>query len=124
MDKIVPFPVNAARVGVQTAGAQTGIAQSMPDQSQGRADATNRTKPPGEDVPAFDRASELIAEMVGKSPENVRLEISADDETGRYIYKAVDKASGEIVRQFPTEELLRVLKAFRQEIGILINENA
>lgn len=50
---------------------------------------------------------------------NARLSIERDDLAGAFVYKILDADSGEIVRQFPQEEVLEVLRYFGQEAGLV-----
>ncbi len=42
------------------------------------------------------------------------LNISKDNELGKTIVKLLDKDSGEVIRQIPSEELLSISKRFRE----------
>ncbi|MEW6591661.1 MAG: flagellar protein FlaG [Pseudomonadota bacterium] len=56
---------------------------------------------------------------------NKNLEFTVDGETERPIVKLVDSESGEVIRQFPTEEALAISRAiddFQQ--GLLIRQEA
>ncbi|HEY8571126.1 flagellar protein FlaG [Phenylobacterium sp.] len=41
-------------------------------------------------------------------PVDLRLIIEEDKASGSYVYKTVNRVTGEIVRQFPREEVLRM----------------
>lgn len=55
---------------------------------------------------------------------NSRLSIEADDETGDYIYRVYDRETGELIRQWPREELLNVAGAAAELPSGLIDEKA
>jgi flagellar protein FlaG len=42
---------------------------------------------------------------------DVRLFIERDEATGVYVYKTLNRVTGEVVSQFPREEVLRIMKA-------------
>lgn len=52
------------------------------------------------------------APSVGEAAPDLRLVIEEDAATGAIIYKTLDRLTGEVVRQLPREEVLR-LKADR-----------
>jgi len=52
------------------------------------------------------------------------LQFSVDEEAGRDVIKVVDKQSGELVRQFPSEEVLDVIKSLSKATGSLFDEHA
>ena len=39
--------------------------------------------------------------------QNERLSISRDEATGTFIYRSIDRESGEVVRQWPVESMLQ-----------------
>lgn len=45
----------------------------------------------------------------GPSPADLRLVIEADELHGGFIYKTLDRRTGEVVNQFPRETLLRIM---------------
>lgn len=46
-------------------------------------------------------------------PGDLRLVIEEDPETGTYVYKTIDRRSGEVIQQLPRNEVLRL----REEAG-------
>lgn len=72
----------------------------------------------------LDRVASLLDDFVpgGGGDEVVTsLQISQDDETGRFVYKTVDVETGEVIRQFPPEEVLNFITRFREAAGLLID---
>jgi len=47
----------------------------------------------------------------GPQPWDLRLVIEQDDATGTYVYKTVDRRTGETLQQLPREEVLRFKQA-------------
>jgi flagellar protein FlaG len=43
---------------------------------------------------------------------------------GSFIYKTMDSATGEIVRQFPREQVIRLAEARKYNAGSVINTTA
>ena len=50
------------------------------------------------------------------------LEFSQDSRTGKNVIRVIDTSSKEVIRQFPTEEMLSVARAINQFKGVLINQ--
>jgi uncharacterized FlaG/YvyC family protein len=46
--------------------------------------------------------------------DNTKLTVSLDAETGTYIYKSVSADDGEVVWQWPSEQVMRVVQYFRR----------
>jgi len=55
--------------------------------------------------------------------DNVVLRISYDDDSGRFIYSGVDKLTGDVVRQYPPEGVLKLLAQNKIEAaGLILDE--
>lgn len=66
----------------------------------------------------------LIAHYVPKDLPNTRLQIERDEGSGLFIYRAIDKDTGEVVRQYPTDEILRFISYFRESEGLVVDNRA
>lgn len=53
--------------------------------------------------------------------ENLRLSISFDKEAGRFVYRGVDRETGEVVRQYPPEEIIDQIAAIREFAGVIVD---
>jgi flagellar protein FlaG len=53
----------------------------------------------------------------GPQPQDLRLVIEEDSKTGTYIYKTVDRRTGDILQQFPREDVLRFKQAEHYDPG-------
>jgi len=60
----------------------------------------------------------------GPSPADLRLVIEADEVHGGFIYKTLDRNTGEVVRQFPRDQLLRLMTEEGYEPGEVIAARA
>lgn len=52
------------------------------------------------------------------------LQFTVDDETGLDVVKVVDIETKEVIRQFPSEEVLAIAKALDQLQGLLVRDKA
>lgn len=52
------------------------------------------------------------------------LDFSVDKETGQTVVKVVDKATGDVIKQIPSEEMLAIAKAIDKVKGLLIQQKA
>src|ERR671916_758446 len=66
------------------------------------------------------------AEAPAKAPaiQAVRLVIEEDRNSGSFVYKTVDRVSGEVLAQYPREELLRMLSREGYAAGDVIKTRA
>ncbi len=60
----------------------------------------------------------------GEFPPNTSLRIEQDEESGRFIYQSIDNETGEVVRQFPPEDILEILALFRDPEGVIFDDLA
>lgn len=72
------------------------------------------------------KAAEVLEDLIPEIEQtpNTRLRIDRDEETGRFIYYNVDNDSGEVVRQFPPENILEFLSSFRDVEGLVLDDEA
>jgi len=57
---------------------------------------------------------------VARQADDYRLVIEKDGATGSYIYKTLDRATGEVVNQFPREEVLKLRDSPAYQAGQVI----
>ena len=70
-------------------------------------------------------AEETLNTLAGRQlGDDTRLSIDTDEETGKFVYKSVDRKSGEVVRQFPPEEFLRLIGSMQNLEGLVVDEKA
>jgi flagellar protein FlaG len=52
------------------------------------------------------------------------IQFSLDEDTGHTVVKMVDKETAEVLRQFPSEEMLAISRSIDRMQGLLINREA
>jgi flagellar protein FlaG len=67
------------------------------------------------------RAAEEMQRFVSSMGRN--LNFSIDGETGYHIVRVTDPSTGEVIRQMPSDEMLRLAHSFAQ-ISALVNQKA
>jgi len=80
-------------------------------------------------APAQPVAPEAVAAAVQSANAYMQsvsssLEFSLDDASGRTVVKVVDTETEEVLRQFPSEEMLAISKSIDRMQGLLINRKA
>ena len=53
---------------------------------------------------------------------NTRLTFQVDESTGRLIVKVIDSETGEVRRQIPPEDMLRLVEKMKSMVGMLFNQ--
>lgn len=54
--------------------------------------------------------------------DNEYMNVEFDDDTKRVVFQSVDRTSGEVVNQFPSEEMLTLVAHFRQTVGVFTDQ--
>lgn len=69
-------------------------------------------------IPPAELADRIAA--VGREA-SARLTIDYDKPSGRYIYRLVDAATREVLREIPSEEALRRIRSVREAAGLKVD---
>jgi flagellar protein FlaG len=103
-----PRPVKAAE--------QAGAVPTQTEQSITQAKKTDPTRQQVEE------AAKQVNDFL--KPINNSLEFQLDDTTGKTIVKVIDTTTKDVIRQFPSEEMLSIAKAIDQMKGLLVHQKA
>ena len=68
----------------------------------------------------MEKVAQQLQDFVGKM--NKGLEFSVDQDSGRDVIKVIDKNNGDLIKQYPTEEVLDLVSKLSDAAGSLINE--
>lgn len=60
----------------------------------------------------------------GPQPGDLRLVIEQDGDSGEYVYKTVDRRTGETLQQFPREQILKLREEATYASGAIYNGEA
>lgn len=105
-----------AAEAANAAGAATAAANG------GAPPPTVAGQPADARTPAHDAAVSRLSEHLRSTPVDVRY--SVDEDTRQVVVKVVDRQDGEVIRQIPSEEMLRIAKAIDTMRGVLIDRTA
>jgi flagellar protein FlaG len=67
----------------------------------------------------LDKVAQQLQAFVGEM--NRGLEFSVDKDSGRDVIKVVDKSTGDLVKQFPSEEVLTLVAKLSEMVGGFID---
>ena len=68
----------------------------------------------------MEMVAQQLQEFVGKM--NKGLEFSVHQDSGRDVIKVIDKSNGDLIKQYPTEEVLDLVTKLSDATGSFINE--
>lgn len=86
-----------------------------------------------QDNPVFAPAQPVTQEAVAAAVQSANayvqsvstsLQFSLDQDTGRTVVKMIDTSTDEVLRQFPSEEMLAISASIDRMQGLLINREA
>jgi flagellar protein FlaG len=64
-----------------------------------------------------------VEKLIRRSlPTNSKLQIEHDEDTGTFIYRSVDPETGEVLRQWPSEQLLKLREHLSEMEGMLFDK--
>lgn len=107
---------------IEDAKAATGVVR---DDGQTVLPAGQPVVTEGDNLDAtLGRVASFLEGFVPDIGSNTRLRIEQDEETGRFVYRSIDKETGEVVRQFPAEEMLNLIARFRDAAGLIVDSKA
>ncbi len=73
----------------------------------------------------LDKAAEVIEGFLSEiGGNNSRLQIDLDKDAGVFIYKSVNPETGEVIAQFPSDDVVRALTQFRDAEGLVVDKRA
>ncbi len=124
-DAVTPIaPVAGDRAGLSNFSSgpfnSTGTtpAQRSPDASgEGRGERT----PPADPRSKQEATDVAIANMVVSS---TRLCFEKHEITGKMVVRLKDSATGEVIRQVPPEEMLKIAEAMDKYLGLLVDRHS
>jgi len=58
------------------------------------------------------------------SQSNTHLVIEKDEITGGFVYKSIDRETGEVIKQYPREEVLRAIAIASDAEGLILDTKA
>ena len=66
-----------------------------------------------------------VEKLIKKTlPGNSKLQVEKDKELGTYIYRSINPDTGEVIRQWPAEDLLALREYLKEMEGILLDTEA
>lgn len=120
-------PVGAVQPAAETVRAvssreEAAVRDATTDEAKARSNSaveeaeTNRSA-------IVEQAEALLSELRAAAKDaNSLLRIEEDQATEKFIYKSIDRETGEVLNQWPSEEVLRMARFLRQLQGTIVDE--
>lgn len=123
---IQSIPPTAVSPAIMGGGrAADAVPTPQPQVRQGIAGQAKEAAPPAD-------ASGSAAE-IAEALETVRtalalvarnLQFSVDDDTGKTVVRIIDSSTNEVIKQFPSEEILAIARSIDKLQGLLLRQEA
>ena len=68
----------------------------------------------------LEQMAQQLQDFMGEM--NRSLQFQVDEDSGRDVIKVLDKDSGEVIKQYPSEEVLNLVSKLSESAGILIDQ--
>ena len=114
--------VEVGRVDPSVASPKEGVARGSPEINNRKSRPDDQGGENAAPVRDSDRAREVLGRLAENNLHlNSRLSIDLDKEAGAFVYRVLDNRSGEVVRQFPAEKALELMRYLGQERGLVVD---
>ncbi|MBE0419561.1 flagellar protein FlaG [Pseudoalteromonas nigrifaciens] len=126
----IALPASAIQSDDKQAGA-TLIARAVDDvkknasseqdylqQSQNEQDNNTENQPLEREQ--LEKVAQQLQDFMGEM--NRSLQFQVDQDSGRDVIKVLDKDTGDIIKQYPSEEVLNLVSKLSETAGILIDQ--
>lgn len=117
-----------------TSGSAPAVVSPSPPKTETKSDATEAKQSAVSQAAEPQPSSQPTAQQLKNAVDSINkalkqanrsLEFSVDKDTNRQIVKLVDSETGEVIRQFPTDEMLAISHAIDQvQQGLLLKQKA
>jgi flagellar protein FlaG len=100
-------------------GRVTPVTSGSPGDAM-ESDARKKTREASAALPSLEKIEEMRAAINASSRS--RLQIERAEDAGRFIYRILDPATGETVRQWPPEKYVELVAYLRGREGGLVDK--
>jgi len=110
---------NSDTVGLSKEAQNTKLALTDIDTSTKETNESTIIKEQPTELVNLDELAQKLQDFADET--NTSLEFLVDQDSGRNVIKVIDKTSGDIVKQYPTEEVLSIVAKLSEAPGAFIN---
>lgn len=121
IQSIPPAALGSALQAAAGRGAETPAPQATaPAPAPVAADGQDA----GASGSAADIAEALETVRTALEPVARNLQFSVDDDTGKTVVRIIDSSTNEVIKQFPSEEILAIARSIDKLQGLLLRQEA
>jgi len=119
-DKVTASPQLVANAVEESTKAENTLQQQQAERSVQAEQKTGEKDELGREQ--LEKMAQQLQDFMGEM--NRSLQFQVDEESGRDVIKVVDKNSGELIKQYPSEEVLSLVAKLSETAGFLIDQTA
>ncbi|MBH0071064.1 flagellar protein FlaG [Pseudoalteromonas sp. NZS127] len=106
---------------VLTAGAIDDVKKSASQAQQYQSSAdTAMQQQQSLEREQLEKVAQQLQDFMGEM--NRSLQFKVDEDSGRDVIKVLDKATGDVIKQYPSEEVLSLVSKLSETAGLLIDQ--
>jgi len=97
-------------------GSQNQLSNQYPQQGT----ETNSSQNQQLEREQLEKVAQQLQEFMGEMSRSLQFQV--DEDSGRDVIKILDKTSGDVIKQYPSEEVLSLVSKLSESAGILIDQ--
>lgn len=90
------------------------------DQNSGKENQKNQIDNKQLDHEQLEKVAQQLQDFMGEM--NRSLQFQVDEDSGRDVIKVIDKSSGDVIKQYPSEEVLSLVAKLSETTGMLVDQ--
>ena len=114
---IKAFPALAQTNPAAPTGSVERKAKAEPEATR-QAETADKEEQPNRLEDVVSDLNELVRDL------HRELKFSVDEDSGATVIRVIDKATDEVVRQIPSEELMHLRKRLQEAAGVIFHDSA
>jgi len=105
---------------VLTASAIDDVKKSVSQAQQYQSNADTATQQQPLEREQLEKVAQQLQDFMGEM--NRSLQFQVDEDSGRDVIKVLDKTTGDVIKQYPSEEVLSLVSKLSETAGLLIDQ--
>jgi len=105
---------------VLTASAVDDVKTSVSQAQQYQSNAGTATQQQPLEREQLEKVAQQLQDFMGEM--NRSLQFQVDEDSGRDVIKVLDKTTGDVIKQYPSEEVLSLVSKLSETAGLLIDQ--
>ena len=105
---------------ILTAGVIDDVKKSASQAQHYQSNADTATQQQPLEREQLEKVAQQLQDFMGEM--NRSLQFQVDEDSGRDVIKVLDKTTGDVIKQYPSEEVLSLVSKLSETAGLLIDQ--